>query len=472
MGGGRGGRFGGGRGMAAGRGGFGGGRGGPRSQGWETVDRSKQTCVFFVQGKCTKGDACPFSHAIPSEGGVSQAAEANHPPQSAVVPEGRPQPPAMDSSPAPVPAARKDSVQQTKTSASEATQGGVMNAMRIPGQSSASVRVSGTGREEAGSFPRRVGAFGDGASKADPTLAVASAGKAYVTARNGQARATSSSDQRQEAPGIIVLPDGGLVTRKRAAELQLRKDERGDAGARNVRQLDGREQGRAQERRPVASGSRGVLPVGRVPILDRLGPMKQASDTGPTTERIVAPARIRREAPTLQARKREEPRPHIAPVERPGLQPSSSSSLPRSRVMASALPTRRTGAGWGGDSDSTSAIARPAAMAQRKSSALDFKIPTLDEIKSRKAKAEVVAPRVATKRDQTLSASNGEKPMTATPAAPAAVEEAPTAPNSVVSTTVGEQPSLPLPAPAPTPTVQSDPPQLDAEDMDEFSEWL
>ncbi|CAN0518840.1 unnamed protein product, partial [Ectocarpus sp. 12 AP-2014] len=55
-----------GRGMAAGRGGFGGGRGGPRSQGWETVDRSKQTCVFFVQGKCTKGDACPFSHAIPS----------------------------------------------------------------------------------------------------------------------------------------------------------------------------------------------------------------------------------------------------------------------------------------------------------------------------------------------------------------------------------------------------------------------
>lgn len=471
MSGGRGGRFGGGRGMAAGRGGFGGGRGGPRSQGWETVDRSKQTCVFFVQGKCTKGDACPFSHAIPSEGGVSQAAEANHPPQRAAVPVGRPQPPAMDSSPAPVPAARNDSVPQTKTSASEASRGGETEAMGIPGQSLASVRVSGAGREEARSFSRRVGAFGDGASKADPALAVASAGMTYVTARNGQAHATSSSDQRQGAPGIIVLPDGGLVTRKRAAELQLRKDERGDAEARNVRQRDGREQGRAQERRPT-SGSRGVLPVGRVPILDRLGPVTQASDTAPTTERIVAPARIRREAPTLQARKREEPRPHVTPVERPGLQPSSSSSLPRSRVMASALPTRRTGGGRGADGDSTSAIARPAEVAQRKSSALDFKIPTLDEIKSRKAKAEVAAPRVATKRDQALSASNGEKPMTATPAAPAAVEEAPTSPNSVVATTVGVQPSLPLPAPAPTPTVQSDPPQLDAEDMDEFSEWL
>lgn len=480
MGGGRGGRFGTGRGMGGGRGGFGGGRGPPRAQGWETVDRSKQACVFFAQGKCTKGDACSFSHSNPAEGGVNQApVSAPQGVPGGQVPAGPPL--------ARMPAARDANASQTEVRAAvaEESNGVNINSAGFPGKgrgaASASVAVLSS---------NQVGAFGGGTT--GPAAVVGGAGKtSYVTGRNGQHPA-SSLDQRQETPGhtgIIALPDGGFVTRKRAAELQLGRDERSETEPRQVRQRDDREHGRAQERRPaLRSGNRGVTPGGRVSIMDRLGPAKQSPERESTRARVVAPAMPRPEVPGQQVRRREEPRQHSTPVERPVLQPSSPTPLPRSRVQSSARLTHRAESGRG-DGVSASQVARPTTVAQQqKPSALDFKIPTLDEIKSRKAKAEGAAPEAAKRREgrpgnvakggqlyagsterwkhgSTTSANRSEAavdPDVLTPhsSAPAVAAE--------VQTPVAE----PAPAPAHAPAVQSDPPQLDAEDMDEFSEWL
>lgn len=490
MGGGRGGRFGSGRG-SGGRG-FVGGRAPPRAQGWETVDRSKQACVFFAQGKCTKGDACPFSHATSAIGGVSQPV-VGHTPERAAVAEGQVQPTAADTPLSRLPPAAADPPlsripvghngdrPRTEASASERTNGVSIGSTGLSSQGGALASASVAGRNGPGPSSNQDDAFGGGTFATGPAAAVLSTTKTHLTDRNGQTRATASLNQRQETQGhagIIALPDGGFVTRKRAAELQLGRDERCVTKPRQSRQRNDREQGRAQERRSaLLSGNRGSPPSGRVSIMDRLGPAKQATERAPTKERIVGPVRTRPEVPGQQARKRELLRQHTS-VERPMVLTPSPSLLPRSRALGSTRPTRRAEGGRG-DGVSTSPVARLTTMPQQqKSTALDFKIPTLDEIKSRKAKAEG-PPEAAKKREersehmskvgQGLSANKDTKPDRAASGSfsRAAVSTAVESP--LISTAVA---SAEVHISAPGPAVMSNPPQLDAEDMDEFSEWL
>lgn len=99
---------------------------------------------------------------------------------------------------------------------------------------------------------------------------------------------------------------------------------------------------------------------------------------------------------------------------------------------------------------------------------LDFKITSLGEIKSRKAKAEVAEARGAALREAQKA---GVKPQSGKGLATVkgnSFEEA----TNVAFTTVAKEVPTPAPTPAPVPAVPVDPPQLDAEDMDEFSEWL
>lgn len=463
MGGGRGGRFGGGRGMGGGRGGFGGGRGPGRAHGWETVDRSKQACVFFAQGKCTKGDACPFSHVTP-EAGVSQIPVVSQPPQRTGIPEGRlPQGTAR----APLatgPAARNGNMLEADTGTPQGVNRGKKSTTGFPGQSSPHAGTPPASRNG------RQGSQNDDAfvSDAHTTSVVGGAEKTNPNGPNDQpARAAAPLNPRKNAPGhtgIIALPDGGFVTRKRAAELQLGKDERPETNPRQVRQ---REVSQPQERRPSVSGNRSVPSGPRVSIMDRLGPAKQASETISTRGNVTArPVRVRAEA---QARTRAEARPRITPTERPIAQTLLPPSLSKSRGLASARPMRHT---EGGRSSGvhTSTVGRPPAPAQRKSPTLDFKITTLGEIKSRKAKAEgAAAQEPATRADarpeRTIERVNGPSASKA---------------DTVASGSVGRassQEEKPQPAqvqthaPAPT-TAGHEAPQLDAEDMDEFSEWL
>lgn len=494
MGGGRGGRFGSGRGVSGGRG-FVGGRAPPRPQGWEAVDRSKQACVFFAQGKCTKGDACPFSHATSAAGGVSEAPMAGHPPQRTGVPEGRLEQAAVDPPLSRMSAGQNNDRPRTEPSAPERTNGVSMGSAGLPGRGGGLARASVAGRNGTGPSSNQSsnqdGSFSDGNFATGPAVVVVGASKTHVTGRNGQACAPGSLNQRQEAPGhtgIIALPDGGFVTRKRAAELQLGRDERSETKPRQTRQRDDREQARGQERKSaLLSGNRGVPPGGRVSIMDRLGPAKQAPEKEPTKERIVGLVRTRPEVPGQHARKRELSRQHTPverPVVRPVVQTPSPSLLPRSRALGSARPTRRAESGRG-DNVSTSPVVRSTAVTQQqKSTALDFKIPTLDEIKSRKAKAEGAAPKAAkkwvdrpekmSKNGQGLSANKDGKPDRVTPGSfsRAAVATEVVSPRSSVAVAGAE---ILIPAEvhtAPAPTVQSSLPQLDAEDMDEFSEWL
>lgn len=492
MGGGRGGRFGTGRGMGGGRGGYGGGRAPPRAQGWEPVDRSKQACVFFAQGKCTKGEACPFSHSNPAEGGYNQASVSAPPSQPQAAPGGRFQPLSAGRPLAHMPAARDGDAPQTEIQAAVpgGTNGVKISSLGLSGKGRGVASSSVAERSGPGLSSNQIVTVGGGT--AGPAAVVGGAGKAsFTTGRNGQqARGAASYDQRRETPGhtgIIALPDGGFVTRKRAAELQLGRDDRSATEPRHVRQRDSREQGRAQERNPASrSGNGGVAPGGRVSIMDRLGPAKQSPERPSTRVRVVAPNRLRPEVPGQPLQKREEPRQHTTPLDRPVLQTSSPSPLPRSRVQSSARFTRRTESGRG-DGVSALQVTRPtAATQQQKSPTLDFKIPTLDEIKSRKAKAEGAAPEAAKKREgrpdtmekdgQGYAGSKERKPDTTTSSnqSGTAVVSVALTPHSSGSPVAAEvQTPVVGPAPTPAPTaVQSHPPQLDAEDMDEFSEWL
>ncbi|CAN0253445.1 unnamed protein product [Scytosiphon promiscuus] len=470
MGGGRGGRFGGGRGMGGGRGGFGGGRGPTRAQGWEAVDRSKQACVFFAQGKCTKGDACPFSHATPTQGSVGQAPVSGQPVQRTGIPDGRLPPATAGASRAAGSAGRNGDSLQAGTSALEVVTGETRRTAGFSVQSAPHSHNPPAGRDG-----QPISQKDDAAANGVPTIVVVKgAEKTYPYRRNGQAaRVADPLEERKETPGrtgIIALPDGGFVTRKRAAELQLGRDERRETSPRQVRQRDDRGVVRPQERRSTSSGNRGAPSGSRVSIMDRLGPAKQVLDVTSTRGKVPSgPVGNRAEVPRLQARSQEEGRRHSTPVERPPAQTSSPPSLPKSRGLASARPTRHTEGGRSGGGN-TSIVSRPAS-AQRKSPSLDFKITTLGEIKSRKAKAGGGTASEAAKKEDTGPGKKMERVRR-----PSSIKaDAPLSGGVVRATT---QEALPdevqrdVPASTPTPVVQSDPPQLDAEDMDEFSEWL
>ncbi|CAM9199301.1 unnamed protein product [Laminaria digitata] len=481
----RGGRFATGRGMGGGRGAFAGGRGGLRPQAWEAVDRSKQSCVFFAQGKCAKGDACPFSHGTPAEGGNHQEADPVNPAQRAAVPDGRVR--AGPGQPfARGPAGRDDTLPQSEQLGSDRTNGAIIDRPSHATHGEDLPRTSAVRRSEPEPPRHQDSKFRGAPLSTGPPAVFGAGGKAFrdlFQGRHDQARTATPLQQREKAPsqaGIIALSDGGFVTRKRAAELQLLKDDHSGAEPRRVRPRDGREQVRAQEPRPGMPESRAAPPGGKLSILDRLGPVKQAPASAPARERAVGPVQTRPDVPGPPFRAREEPprQHHSEPADRPrnSLQP-----LSRPQGLGAARPTRRTEGGKG-DSVSTGKGLPARQNVQHKPvpakldfkmqhkpapAKLDFKITSLGEIKSRKAKAEVTGAGVALREAQNTA---GE-PKSGRGLATVKGSSFETAAASGFSAAVTQEVQAPAPAPS-APAVPFDPPQLDAEDMDEFSEWL
>ena len=349
----RGGRFATGRGMGGGRGVFAGGRGGSRPQAWEATDRSKMPCVFFAQGKCAKGDACPFSHATPAEGSNHQEADPVNPPQRAALPDGRVRPgPGQPF--AHTPTGRDDILPQSEQLGPDRINGVGIGRPSHSGHGEDLLRTSALRRSEPEPPRHQDSKFRGAPLTTDSPAVFGAGGKAYVggpsrhlpvqaavrtmkpstetTAAcsnmhrpatghqqrdlflggHDQARTAAPLQQREKAPsqaGIIALSDGGFVTRKRAAELQLLKDDRSEAEPRRVRPRDGREQVRAQEPRPRPGmpESWAAPPGGKLSILDRLGPAKQSSASAPARERAVGPVQSRPGVPGPPFRAREDP---------------------------------------------------------------------------------------------------------------------------------------------------------------------
>lgn len=531
--------------MGSGRGVFAGGRGGSRSPIWEAVDRSQQPCVFFGQGKCTKGDSCQFSHASAVESGSNRATDSSSASPRTDTPEERVQARAEHHS-ARTQTTLNSGTPQTSGDGREGTNavrvsktdsaGQVLDVARPPAErrsrpSSPAERLSGppslaerrsgpSPPEERRSGPssQRDSAVGGVPSTMGPPLVVGGDGNTYVIGPDGpvlleavmrtmaaakgesiatssathketnvepkqhmtkshdisyQARGAASSRLSEKAPtqsGVIALPDGGFMTRKkRAAELQLLRDDRCEKD-RLVRQRHVREQEKVQERRPGMSENRGAPGGGRVSIMDRLGPAKQAQGRQTTTQRPVGPsARSWSAAPDHPITRKQETRQHSAPVDRSknSAQPSPSSVLSRAQALGTARSTRWVEGGKGDIAFSGKGlVARP--TVQRKAAALDFKIPTLGEIKSKKAKAEETGAAATTKPEGRVavkpnpyngfSATQGNNGATVTP--------------KTSSPTVAKDVQNTEGAPSPEPAVQPVLPKLDAADMDEFSEWL
>lgn len=342
--------------MGGGRGVFAGGRGGSRPQAWEAADRSKQPCVFFAQDKCVKGDACPFSHATPAEGGNHQEANPVNPPQRAAVPDARVRPgPGQPFAHAP--AGRDDTLPHTEQLGPDRTNDVGIGRPSHSGHGEDLQHTSALRRSDPGPPRHQDSKFRSAPLTTGSPAMFGAGGKAYVggpsrqlpvqaavrtmkpstetsaassnmhkpgtghqqrdlfQGGHDQARSASPLQQREKASsqaGIIALSDGGFVTRKRAAELQLLKDDRSEAEPRRVRPRDGRGQVRAQDPRPGMSESRGVPPGGKLSILDRLGPAQQSPASAPARERAVGPVQSRPGIPGLPFRAREDPpRQHV-----------------------------------------------------------------------------------------------------------------------------------------------------------------
>lgn len=421
--------------------------------------------------------------------------------------------------------------------------------------------------------------------------------KAENPSRNGQSPAPSSSSSAQnlekkgdaapslhtseKAPsqgGVIALPDGGFITRKRAAEMHLR-DGSSESQVRHVRQ---RELGKHEKPRPQHVG----VPESRVTaagssrgsIMDRLGPARPTQGrsaiadranapsglarhtrsstfhTGKTNSldaarqpqagapiegratvpastrrdphkreegnvtvpnrirteagrreegRAVVPTRVRTEAgrreegrATLPTRirtetgKRDEKRQRgAAPAERlklssqtptssvlpmpqtlgtarqhaavPAERQKLSSQTPISSVlsMPQALGTTRQSRRADGGREEGGSVAKTLgnSTTASKSSSLNFKVPTLDEIKRKKAKAARGAKKATIfSAHQNIDGNRAGRPA----------ENADVAPQEVSTPDLAKVSVSPLAAERPSGT------QLHAADLDEFSEWL
>lgn len=336
--------------------------------------------------------------------------------------------------------------------------------------------------------------------------------RAAIHTRNEQPRATAAINAPEKAgvqTGIITLPDGGFVTRKRAAELQRLGTTPAEKDLRRVRQRGGQDpHNQPQERRsrmpesrsgmpesrgapesrvsPESRGAPPPQPGNRVSVKYRLGPAKNALISAPTRETVVGPRRSRLEPPCQLARKREEPPQRSGPIDhsRSAPQVAAPSMLARSQARDVTRPTRRLDGGGGLQTASTGrggpSTSRP--TPQRTKAVLDFKIPTLGEIKSRKAKAEVEGAKAVPQimKLKTDVAVNSAKAAPQREGAETMAKELPTSKGSSFEALhVGwcpppsaKEERAPEPAPSPAPVVPSNTPQLDAADMDEFSEWL
>ncbi|CAM9918825.1 unnamed protein product, partial [Sphacelaria rigidula] len=484
-----GGRFGSGRGIGGGRGVFAGGRGIPRPSPWDGMDRSSQPCVFFAQEKCTKGDACPFSHADAGAGNEgsarrsTQASHASHTPQgttdvSAGLIEAHPIAPVASS-----PEARygenlhSGSAQPPKGSPNPTA---ALGSVPSPGSPPLMLGPDGTmyviGPDGPVPLDAVVRTMGARAGSSVAPSGVSNQTKAENPSRNGQSPAPSSSSSAQnlekkgdaapslhtseKAPsqgGVIALPDGGFITRKRAAEMHLR-DGSSESQVRHVRQ---RELGKHEKPRPQHVG----VPESRVTaagssrgsIMDRLGPARPTQGRSAIADRANAPSGLARH--TRSTGRREEGRAvHAAvPAERQKL----SSQTPISSVlsMPQALGTTRQSRRADGGREEGGSVAKTLgnSTTASKSSSLNFKVPTLDEIKRKKAKAARGAKKATIfSAHQNIDGNRAGRPA----------ENADVAPQEVSTPDLAKVSVSPLAAERPSGT------QLHAADLDEFSEWL
>lgn len=548
----------------------------PRPSPWDGIDRSSQPCVFFAQEKCTKGDSCPFSHAnvgAGTEGNVqrsTQASHTSHTPQgstgvSAGLIEARPKAPVASSAEArngdglhggaaqtpkgsPKPAAASGSVPSPGSPPLMMGADGTMYVIGPDGPVAldAVIRTMGA-RAEGGAAPSGVSnqTKAENPSRNGQSHAPSSSSPAQNTKRKGDAGASLHTTEKAPSQGgVIALPDGGFITRKRAAEMHLR-DGSGESQVRHVRR---RELGNHDKPRPNRIGvpeSRGTAAGGsRGSIMDRLGPAISTQDRSATADRVnapsasarpthgstfhtakansldaarqpqagvptvgraavpirtrteahkreegnaavpirirteagrrdegraVAPTRIRTEAhkreegrATLpirirtEAGKREEKRQHVAaPTER--LKLSSQTPAPSALSTPQALGTARQSRRADGGREEGGGVVKTLgnSTSGSKSSSLNFKVPTLDEIKRKKAEAaRGIEKATNVKSHQSTDGNRAGRPA----------ENADVAPREVSSPDLAQVP--PLAAEGPSRTI------LHAADLDEFSEWL
>ena len=495
---------------------FGGGRGNSRAP-TEAVDRSKQTCVFFAQGICTKGDACQFSHATLQENGAGQAmnraiGSGNEPQRTGsaeehilVMPGSRngdvPEQIKVGGADGIGTAFFGSAVRGTEERPPVVRLGGASTSMHIgtalgsdPFSAAPPVMIGGDGKTYVvgpdGLVPldavmRTMAATGKDTQSTPSTAprnpaTVEPQQRSTIHVRNERSRVAVTpqsslqaldKDKDPQKSGIITLPGGGFVTRKRAAEMQLLGEGRGGKDLRCIRQRDAREQVN-QHDRLRAEGKAAPQASGRPSIMDRLGPAKQQSVTSVTStswERVVGPKMIRPEVPAQSSRKREEPRQLSAPVDRPrdGPQVNRPSPLSRSQALGTSRSTRRLDDGSGQGTPAGTVVTTRPTVQHKPASSLDFKISTLDEIKTRKAKAKVKAEEARTEAtatarkiqsgdDQTIavglgSSQGAEVSVVASPASVGKEDVSDTAP------------AIPVP---------SDVLKLEQDDMIEFRQWL
>lgn len=515
--------------MGGGRGTFAGGRGNLRPSPLGGVDRSTLPCVFFAQGKCTKGDACPFSHAAQGMGSnagadaaTSKPPDSFHALQRADISRGRVQVNQEEAQSACMTSCSENGIPLHRNTIGESGTGGSNLATELrgvnSGQNQQDSDLVSDAAPRSNKQLRHGDAFGSMPFATGPPVVRGADGATYVlgpdgpvpleavvrTMGAGQAtgvggsapRKGSSPDERQGTAygdrndqgrrlhpenkvssqgGIIAMPDGGFMTRKRAAELQV-GDSRCSKQIRQIQQRETMEQESTRERtsgnhenKPIPTGSRGS-------IMDRLGPARPLQGRGTVAERSTGLVQSRVEAAAQISSKRDETRQHSSPIERRKsvVHTLATSTLSRSQALASGRQTRRPDA-WraGGVVSVDGGLARPTATAKstgtKTSTALNFTVPTLDEIKSRKAKsqgsgavpakANVGEKNIEHKGQQPTTKAQGTTPESGLPAR---------TPSPSYKEAPSDNPAPPFPAS----TVQPSEQQLYAADMDEFSEWL
>lgn len=540
--GGVGGRFGPGRGVVGGRGMF--GRGNLRQSAWESMDRSTQPCVFFAQGKCVKGDVCQFSHAASMALAKDTTSMKSLPVDSPSKQEQTDRSGSlanMEHSEEPL--ARishfrdRASSNVTPMRPSDGKSSDVDNSMGVrtlktecvkPESKKTSISVSQTGMPSrlegapemmqlAAGPPVVVGSDGarymlgpDGPVPLEAVERTMGMGHSAVTLQPAHMKAISShqpedgvlskrDEARVVAPrsmeksspqgGIIALPDGGFITRKRAAELQRSQNSNGVRELRPTSQEE--EQDSAlRKRRPGVTDERGASGT-RVSIMDRLGPAPITQSKSSVSERTVNHVHSRPDVSEPRPVARDIKRKRTVPPERRkmGPQGTASSALSRSLALSTVRHAKVPDGPQAGHMVNLRGLDRSSTAGT--SSTLDFKVPTLEEIKNRKASAQRTGGKDPEKtnggltyihrrvtlgdRTETTRFVSAEKPESNGADILLEVGEASKESERVSKapriTTIDELASLAPPAPSPKKAARIAE-QSYAADMDEFSEWV
>lgn len=566
--------------MGGGRVAFAGGRGSSRAFPWEAIDRSVQHCIFFAQGKCTKGDLCPFSHACPDLG-ISGGAQRSTDTSSLSHLLQRTEMPTVQES--------------TVNTLSGCGHSGVVDGSALSKMGPSRRHAAFGSIPNAGGPPFVVGPDGatyvigpDGPVFLDTVVRIADSGRANgafaVPAKpltpverqdsmyhgnddRGRGSAisrpsekvatkldTSGAVQPPEMAlsqgGVIALPDGGFITRKRAAELQLR-DNLGEKHVRHARQRELGEHDKTRERRSgIQESSATSTGSSRGSIMDRLGPARPAQSTVPTVDTSmgsVRPAQLTHgmaqaadqpsasvgtgRLTTCKAQPAERATGYSGPARlvlgkdvvndrSVGTEgPTTGRARPAEKTtgysgLARLVPGRDTAVDRGmgpirnrpdtlgqlgakrddkRQHNSSSVLSMPQALGTARqiprldggrvdrtsvykkldtsntkdpSNSVNFKVPTLEEIKNRKAKADKSIAKTTPVSLQETKKGNGGSPTARNP------RFSPQEQRRASSPWASKVQDTKLAPPSPEVALPPVQPQLHAADMDEFSEWL